>query len=61
MTSCDYDIYVAADVDRLKRDYAELRARYAEVVHENARLNELLDRRRRAAAYEEKDFRWMTD
>ena len=61
MTSGDYDIYAVADVDRLKRDYAELRERYAEVVHENARLHELLDRHRRAAAYEEKDFRWMTD
>ena len=61
MTSGDYDIYAVADVDRLKRDYAELRARYEEVVHENARLHELLDRHRRAAAYEEKDFRWMTD
>ena len=61
MTSGDYDIYIAADVDRLKRDYAELRERYAEVVHENARLHELLDRHRRAAAYEEKDFRWITD
>ena len=61
MTSGDYDIYAVADVDRLKRDYAELWARYEEVVHENARLHELLDRHRRAAAYEEKDFRWITD
>lgn len=61
MTSGDYDIYAVADVDGLKRDYAELRERYAEVVHENARLHELLDRHRRAAAYEEKDFRWITD
>ena len=61
MTSGDYDIYVVADVDRLKRDYAELWARYEEAVHENARLHELLDRRRRAAAYEEKDFKWITD
>ena len=61
MTSGDYDIYAVADVDRLKRDYAELWTRYEEAVHENARLHELLDRRRRAAAYEEKDFRWITD
>lgn len=61
MTSGDYDIYIAADVDRLKRDYAELWARYAEVVHENARLHELLDRHRRAAAYDEKDYTWLTD
>ena len=61
MRASDYDIYIAADVDRLKRDYVELWARYEEAVHENARLHELLDRHRRAAAYEEKDFRWMTD
>lgn len=61
MTSSDYDIYVAADVDRLKRDYAALRGRYAEVVRENAKLHELLDRHRRAAAYDEKDYTWLTD
>ena len=55
-----YPIAVA-DVDRLKRDYAELWARYEEVVHENARLHELLDRHRRAAAYDEKDYTWLTD
>lgn len=60
-TSRDYDIYIVADVDALKRDHAELRARYAEVVHENAELHMLLDRRRRAAAYEEKDYGWMGD
>ena len=56
-----YDIYVAADVDALKRENAELRARVAQLVHENAELHMLLDRRRRAAAYEEKDYGWMGD
>ena len=56
-----YDIYVAADVDALKRENAELRARVAELVHENAQLCEQLDRFRRAGAYEERDYTWMTD
>ena len=47
-----YDIYHVPDVERLKRDYAELMARYRAEVRENARLNEELDRRRRAAAME---------
>lgn len=61
MTSNDYDIYIAADVDRLKRDYAELWALYEGVVHENAELCEKLDRLRRDAAYVEKDYTWLTD
>lgn len=56
-----YDIYIAADVDRLKRENAELWARYEEVVHENAELNAKLDRLRRDAAYVEKDYTWLTD
>lgn len=61
MRPSDYDIYIAAHVEKLKSDYEELWERYEEVVHENARLNELLDRHRRAAAYEEKDYGWMGD
>lgn len=56
-----YDIYIAADVDRLKRETAELWARYEAVVHENAELCEKLDRLRRDAAYVEKDYTWLTD
>ena len=56
-----YDIYIAADVDRLKRDYAELWALYEAVVHENAKLNAKLDMLRRDAAYVEKDYTWLTD
>lgn len=61
MASSDYDIYIVADVDALKRDYAELWALYEGVVHENAELCEKLDRLRRGAAYEEKDYTWLTD
>lgn len=61
MTSDDYDIYVVADVDALKRDYAALWALYEGVVHENAKLNAKLDRLRRDAAYVEKDYTWLTD
>lgn len=56
-----YDIYISADVDRLKRDYAELWALYEGVVHENAKLNAKLDKLRRDAAYVEKDYTWLTD
>lgn len=61
MASSDYDIYIVADVDALKRDYAELWALYEAVVHENADLSAKLDRHRRAAAYDEKDYTWLTD
>ena len=61
MASSDYDIYIVADVDALKRDYAELWALYETVVHENADLSARLDRCRRAAAYVEKDYTWLTD
>lgn len=61
MTSSNYDIYISADVDRLKRDYAELWALYEGVVHENAKLNAKLDKLRRDAAYVEKDYTWLTD
>lgn len=61
MASSDYDIYIVADVDALKRDYAELWALYEAVVHENAELCEKLDKLRRDAAYDEKDYTWLTD
>lgn len=61
MASSDYDIYIVADVDALKRDYAELWALYEEAVHENAELCEKLDKLRRDAAYVEKDYTWLTD
>ena len=41
-----YDIYITADVDGLKRDYAELWAMYEAVVHENAELARENDRLR---------------
>lgn len=61
MRPSDYDIYIAAHVEKLKSDYEELWERYEEVVHENAELNAKLDRLRRDAAYEEKDYTWLTD
>ena len=61
MCASDFDIYVVADVDALKRDYAELWALYEGVVHANAKLNAKLDRLRRDAAYVEKDYTWLTD
>ena len=61
MTSDDYDIYIASHVEKLKRDYEELWERYEAVVHEKADLNAKLDKLRRAAAYEEKDYTWLTD
>lgn len=61
MPTSDYDIYIVADVDALKRDYEKLWALYEGVVHENAELCEKLDRLRRDAAYVEKDYTWLTD
>ena len=57
----DYDIYVIADVEELKRRYAELLKRHEETVHELATAYEEIDRYRRASAYEEKDYIWLTD
>lgn len=63
MPTSDYDIYIVADVDALKRDYAELWALYEAVVHENAALareNDTL-RWKLSQARHEEDFTWMTD
>lgn len=44
------DIYLVGDVERMKRENAELRRRVAELVRENAGLCEQLDAHRRAGA-----------
>lgn len=46
-----YAIYVKSDVDALEVRYAQLKAEWAEVVHENAKLSEKLNRYERRAAY----------
>ena len=53
-----FDIYIVEHVEELKRDYADLMARYREVAHENAMLGERLDRYRRHRTHEE-DYEWM--
>lgn len=56
-----YDIYIAADVDALKADYAQLRREYKHVVRENGLLEDEIKRLRERRAYKEKDYTWMTD
>lgn len=60
MSDCSthaFDIYSVADVDAMKRENRELRERVAELVRENARLHERLDRLRRGV--KEEDWEWM--
>ena len=56
MPECD--IYIRAEVDRLKRENRELHERLRELVHENAKLNEMLCRK---TWRHEEDYTWMTD
>lgn len=56
-----YDIYIVADVDALKADYAQLRREYKRVVCENRLLEDEIKRLRERRAYKEKDYTWMTD
>jgi len=53
--------YIAADIDDLKAENARLRERVRQLVGENAELSRLVDEQRRARAYEEKDWKWLTD
>lgn len=46
---------IARVVERMRADYEVLWARYCEVVHENALLNERLNRYERAACYRESE------
>ena len=46
------DIYDGDEVDRLKRENADLRERVAELVRENTQLSSRLDYQRRMRAFE---------
>lgn len=56
-----YDIYVVDDVEDLKAENARLRERVRQLVGENAELAARVDEQRRRRAYEEKDWKWLTD
>lgn len=54
-----YDLYIAAHVDEMKAENAYLWRRVRQLCGENAELSRMLDQRRRAECYEEKDWKWM--
>ena len=51
ITSEDAKRRIIRNVELLRRDYDELWQRYVDVVHENARLCEKLDRLRREGSF----------
>lgn len=59
MTSSDYDIYIVAHVDELKRENAHLRKWVEELIRENGRLHTELDRHRRVVR--DTDYCYLTD
>lgn len=59
MSADDYDIYIVAHVEELKRGYDELWERYKGVLHENAMLHTELDKYRRVVRDE--DYCYLTD
>lgn len=53
-----YDIYIANDVEELKKSYEQLRQLYKQVIHENAKLQAEVDKLRQRRR--EEDWEWMT-